>query len=246
MTRLLMFVLCSAAFSAWGQFVSFPVTLSLPYDADTITETSPTFMWQCNLSAIQNDPRLLLRFALVEKENAQSAAEAIAINPAICTANGLMSTSWSYPSTLQELEKGHTYVWQVQMLFNDQVVQESEPWQFTIDDPRPPVHQFIPLNRQKDGSFHVFTEREAWLVLKEEYDFQSQQAKVRKPNNETVPVTLEKVLAPGNEDDAGLFNETGFYYLYCNLSSISRQAGIYTLEVTAKSGKQYSLNFMLQ
>lgn len=232
-------------FSSFGQFANFPITLSIPYDADTITNTQPTFVWQCNLSAIQSDPRLSLQFVLVGKEDSQTAAEAIAVNAPLCVMNGLMSTSYSYPSTLQELEKGKTYAWQVLLLFNDQVVQESEPWKFTIDDPRPPAHQFIVLHKQ-DGSFHVLQKREAWLVMKEEYDFQSQRAKVRKPNSETVSVTLEKVLAAENEDDAGLFNENGFYYLYCNLESLPKQGGIYTLEVTAKSGKQYSLNFTLE
>lgn len=235
-----------ALFTGWGQFANFPVMLSLPYDADTITTTQPTFVWQCNLSAIQNDPRLSLQFALVEKEGTQTAAEAIATNQAICTVNGLLATSYSYPSTLQELQKGHTYVWQVQLLFNDQVVQESEPWKFTIADPKPPIHQYIALSREKDGSFHVFKQKEAWLILKEDYDFNSQHARVRKPDSKTVPVTLEKVLAGDHQDDAGLFNESRCYYLHCNLESIPKQHGIYTLEVTSKSGKVYSLNFTLE
>ncbi len=234
------------ALTGFGQFANFPITLSLPYDADTVTTTQPTFVWQCNLSAIQSDPRLSLQFALVEKENTQTAAEAIATNLPICVMNGLLATSYSYPSTLQELQKGKTYVWQVLLLFNDQVVQESEPWKFTIADPKPPVHQYITLNKQKDGSLHFFREREAWLLLKEAYDFESQNARVRKPNNQTVSVTLDKVLAGDSQDDAGLFNENSFYYLHCNLEAIPKQAGIYTLEVVAKSGQLYSLNFTLE
>jgi hypothetical protein len=233
-------------FQGLAQFTQFPVTLSLPFDQDTITTTEPTFVWQCNLAAIQNDPRLSLQFALVELQQDQTAAEAILSNPPLCVATGLLSTTYNYPSTMQALQKGKTYVWQVQMLFNDQPVQQSEPWKFTIADPQPPARQFITLNTVPDGSLHYFPERKTWVLLKEAYDFDNQRALVRKPNNETVAVTLEKVLAPDNEGDSGLFNETDFYYLYCNLEQVPSGQGIYTLEVRAKSGKLYSLRFTLE
>lgn len=229
-----------------AQFGSFPITLSMPFDADTITDTSPNFVWQCNLSAVQNDPRLSLQYALVKLENEQTAAEAIATNPAICVVNGLQSSSYSYPSTLEELEKGKTYVWQVQMLFNDRVIQQSEPWKFTIDDPKEPQHQYIIMNTVPDGSFHILTIPKIWILLKDDYDLGNPNAYIRKPNNETVPVSVKKVFATDEEDEGGLFNENNFHYLYCNLENVQVINGIYQLEITSKSGRLYSLNLKLE
>lgn len=226
--------------------VNFPITLSLPFDQDTITETEPTFVWQCNLSAVQSDPRLTLQFVMVELQNGQTAAEAISTNQPICVLNGLLSTSYTYQGTQHQLEKGKTYVWQVQMSLYEQPVQQSEPWKFTIDDPKKGPHQFMTMKVVPDGSFYTFPDGHAWLLLKEGYDFSSQNAKVRKPNNQLIPVTIDKVLADGTEDDGGLFNENGFSYLHCNLESIPKGKGIYTLELTAKSGKSYLINFVLE
>lgn len=233
-------------FTASAQFSNFPVTLSIPYDYDTITNVNPVFVWQCNLSAIQNDPRLSLRFAMTEKENTQSSAEAITSNLPLCTAEGLLSTSYPYPSTLQDLQAGHTYVWQVQLLFNDQVVEESEPWQFTIADPQPVNHQFIALNPGQDGSFHTFADQHAWLVLKDEYDFESQNARIRKPNGEVMQINLDKVYAGEEEEDGNLFNESSQHYLHYDLDAVPRMQGIYTLTITSKNNQVYFLNFILE
>ena len=229
-----------------AQFANFPITLSVPFDADTIEDTSPTFVWQCNLSAVQNNPRMSMQYALVELESDQTAAEAISSNPAISTVNGLLSSTYSYPSTLQELQKGKTYVWQVQLLYNDQVVQESEPWKFTIADPKKPDHQYIMMNSVPDGSFHTLKAPKIWVLLKDDYDPAHSNAVIRKPNNETVAVQVKNVFATEEEEENGLFNENNAYYLYCNLENVKAAKGIYRLEITSKSGRLYSLNLMLE
>ena len=239
------FVFVSLLADGMAQFANFPITLSVPFDADTIEDTSPTFVWQCNLSAVQNNPRMSMQYALVALESDQTAAEAISSNPAISLVNGLLASSYSYPSTLQELEKGKTYVWQVQLLYNDQVVQESEPWKFTIADPKQPDHQYIMMNSVPDGTFHVLKSSKIWILLKDDYDLEHPNAVVRKPNNETIAVPVHKVFATEEEAEDGLFNENNAYYLCCNLENVKAAKGIYRLEVTSRSGRLYTLNLML-
>lgn len=224
-----------------GQFGSFPVTLSLPYDKDTIPETRPVFVWQCNLAAIQSDPRLSLQFGLTELESGQTAAEAMLVNPALCVVNDLQSTSYSYPSTLEELKKGHTYVWQVRLLFNDQVVQESEPWQFTIFLPVLPKDQFIPLRRQPDGSRHVTRDAVLYLMIPRDREVTNMEAVVRNVKNEMFRVTL----TPAGEIESPKGREENLYYVV-NMRERGLSKGSYTLEWRSGKGQTYYLQFTIQ
>ena len=223
-----------------AQFGTFPITLSIPYDADTITETAPDFVWQCNLSTVQNDPRFSLQYALVKLENEQTAAEAIASNPAICVVNGLLSSTYSYPSTLQELEKGETYVWQVQLLFNDQIVQESEPWKFTIADPKEPKEQFILLRRQADGSKYVITKPRLYIMIPNNKQVSNMNAMVRNSKNETIKVKLLPIESDGNQKG----REGNLYYVV-KMEENDLKKGDYVFEWRSGSGQVYYLNFKL-
>ena len=129
---------------------AFPVTLSNPMDYDTIIETEPNFIWQTNITALQTDPRYSQRYVLCEIEENQLKGDAIAVNTPILVLEDYQNTMYSYSSTTAPLEEGHTYVWQVSVLFNELIVDQSEPYQFTIFKPKNPLLHYYPVVFKND------------------------------------------------------------------------------------------------
>ncbi len=127
---ILLFILGSS--TLFGQTTSLPIVLSLPYDQDTIEEKEPNFVWQTNITTVQNDPRLQQQIVVVKLEEDQSASEAIFQNEPIFIRTGLVSNSITYSSSNYELEDGSTYAWQVSILNSGTVVQASEIFKFTL------------------------------------------------------------------------------------------------------------------
>lgn len=240
-------VFFSFIFSGYGQFSSFPIVLSLPFDGDTIESLTPTFVWQCNLSLVESDPRMSLQYSLVEMEDGQSASEAVLINQPLSLMRGLESSSYSYPSTLEALQKGHTYVWQIQLLYNDQIVQVSEPWKFTIADPRPPGGQYILLRRQPDGGHYTLSNPVLRLMIKNSGKPAYTKAFVRDSKGKSTAVTLEPVKREGVEDtEVSTALATGNLYYTVDLKSVNITKGFYSLEWRSGGGSIYYLNFELK
>ncbi len=224
-----------------AQFENIPISLSIPFDTDTIETVNPTFVWQCNLSAIQNDPRLSLQFALVKLETDQTPSEAIATNPTICFMDGVMSSSFSYPSALEPLEKGRSYVWQVRLLFNQQIVQVSEPWKFTIANPQLIRHQFIQARRKLDGSAYIISEPLLYIMIKNEGKNIDTNVWIVNASNEKQALKLKAVLVDEKQPSKLLSN----FYFVADMSELDLENGNYTLKWEATKNEWLFINFQL-
>ncbi len=225
-----------------AQFENIPISLSIPFDTDTIETVNPTFVWQCNLSAIQNDPRLSLQFALVKLEANQTPSEAIATNPTICFMDAVMSSSLSYPSSLEPLEKGRSYVWQVRLLYNQQIVQVSEPWKFTIANPQPIKHQYIIARKKLDGSTYIIQEPILYIMFKNEGKNVDTNVWLVNSNNEKQALKLKSVLVDENQPSKLLSN----FYFIADMSDLDLENGNYTLKWEAVKNEILFINFQLQ
>ncbi len=150
-----------------AQQSAFPVTLSNPMDYDTIIETEPNFIWQTNITAIQGDPRYSQRYVLCELGENQLKGDAITANIPILVLEDYQNTMYSYSSTSTPLEEGHTYVWQISILFNNLVVDQSEPSQFTILEPKDPLQHYYPVVFKNDGQTFAVTNDKIGLVSDE-------------------------------------------------------------------------------
>lgn len=129
---LILVVLLSNILFLFGQSSSLPIMLTMPFDKDTIKEKEPNFVWQTNITTVQNDPRLQQQIVVVKLAPDQSAAEAISQNDPIFIRNGVVSNSITYSSPNNALEEGETYAWQVTILNSGSIVQSSEVFQFTL------------------------------------------------------------------------------------------------------------------
>lgn len=223
----------------------FPVTLSNPMDFDTIIETEPNFIWQTNITALQTDPRYSQRYVLCELLEDQLKGDAIAINTPILVLDDYQNTMHSYSSSSTALEEGHTYVWQVSILFNNLVVDQSEPYQFTLFKPEVPLPSFYPVVFKNDGQMLSIKNGKIGLITTETGNLN---LKVRLNLSGEVgqDVYLNEYI-DGELKTATTSVEGNKQRLFVlNVNALELEEGQYTASWAAKSGKTYVFNFKVQ
>lgn len=223
------------------QVENFPIQLSMPFDEDTITNTVPNFIWQCDLASIQTNPRLSLQYVLVEKFDSQTKTESLTTNTPINVVSNLLSTSYNHPSTLEELKPGHSYVWQVQLLFNDVVVQVSEPWVFTIFKPFVPKVNYTLLRKKLDGSIYYTNMDKLYVMIPNDYQVENLTVIIRDNQNVKREVELIQV---ENEGSTSKKNYSNLYF-ELDLSDLNLNKGYYTMDWISGKKQHYFLNFQL-
>lgn len=223
---------------------AFPVTLSNPMDFDTIIETEPNFIWQTNITALQNDPRYSQRYVLCELEDRQLKGDAIAINTPILVLEDYQNTMHSYSSAANPLEEGHTYVWQVSILFNQMIVDQSEPYQFTILEPKDPLPNFYPVAFKNDGQMFTIVNDQIGLLTDETGNLDLK-INLSKAGKIVRTVYLNELL--GEEEKTDQISEykgvKRFYLL--NLKDLDLEKGVYKASWNMKPKKQYVFNFTI-
>ncbi|MNK00319.1 hypothetical protein D3C87_181020 [compost metagenome] len=223
---------------------AFPVTLSNPMDFDTIIETEPNFVWQTNISVLQSDPRCSQRYVLCELEENQLKGDAIAINKPILVLENYLNTMYSYSSTTNPLEEGHTYVWQIYILFNNMIVDQSEPYQFTILEPKDPLPNFYPVAFKNDGQMFSIVNDQIGLLTDETGNLDLK-IHLSKAGKIVKTVYLNELL--GKEEKTDQVSEykgvKRFYVL--NLKDLDLEKGTYKASWTMKAKKQYVFNFTI-
>lgn len=231
----------------YGQQSVFPVTLSNPMDYDTIIETEPNFIWQTNISAIQADPRYSQRYVLCELEENQLKGEAIATNNPILVLEDYQNTMYSYSSTTTPLENGHTYVWQVSLLFNSLIIDQSEPYQFTILEPKDPLPAFYPVVFNGNGQTYAITHEKIGLVTDETGDLKLT-VHIYK-NGKQVKTALLKDFKieeqQKNEKNPENKPVTGKRFLFMDMKELDLEKGYYNVVWTPKSKKTFTFNFKI-
>ncbi len=245
--RVLLLVILFGSTAGYSQQNAFPVTLSNPMDYDTIIEVEPNFVWQTNITAIQTDPRYTQRYVLCELEENQLKGDAIAINTPILVLDDYQNTMYSYSSGSTPLEEGHTYVWQVSILFNQMIVDQSEPFQFTILEPKDPLPTFYPVAFKNDGQTYAIVNDQIGLVTDETGDLKLT-ARIYK-NGIPVKKTLLKEFVLGKEADAESVevskSGSNKRFLILHLKELDLESGYYTVIWEPKNKKSFTFNFKL-
>jgi hypothetical protein len=224
---------------------AYPVTLSNPMDYDTIIETEPNFIWQTNITALQTDPRYSQRYVLCELQENQLKGEAIAVNTPILVLEDYPNTMYSYSSTTTPLEKGHTYVWQVSILFNSLIVDQSEPYQFTIQEPLDTLPRFHPVAFKNDAQYLPVYNGTIGLVTEETGDLNlavnitlNGQTDQQIYLNEYLNGTLQTATTSPDVNKKRL--------LVLDIEALGLAPGNYSAEWIATPGKVYVFNFSIQ
>ena len=221
---------------------AYPVTLSAPMDFDTIVETEPNFVWQTDINGLLSDIRYSQRYTLCELLENQTKGEAIAINTPLLVLEDYQSIVYTYSSSINPLEMGHTYVWQVGILFNGMQVDQSDVFQFTIYEPADPLEKFYPVAFKNDAQFLTIHNGKIGLSTEETGELNlsvnltlNGQASQLVYLNEYIDGTLQ------TNTTSPIGNKKRLFIL--NVEALELEEGSYSGSWTAKSGKTYVFNF---
>lgn len=228
--------------NTFSQYSALPITLSLPNDRDTIEEKEPTFVWQCNTVALQNDPRLEQQIVVVELPENQTPAEAVLINPPLMIRLHLQSGTTVYSSTEHPLEEGKSYAWQVSYLFNGVVIQQSEAWVFTLDKPKEPTHQYLALRRQADGSIYQAAEPVLYIKIAESGKL-SLKGTIGSSNGTKKNIKLTPI--EGEDQESDTFQSSGELLCKVDFEDLDLPKGSYVFTWKSPDGTKYNLHFQL-
>src|SRR5574343_47642 len=243
----LMFILLLILFqlSGFSQYSSLPIGLSMPMDQDTIEEKEPNFVWQTNLTTIQNDPRISQQIVVVKVETDQTATEAMIANAPIYICTGLLSNSITYPSTGTELEYGSTYAWQIDFLFNGSLVQQSDVWQFTLDEPYVPRTEYVSVRSTNDGQFIPVLDNRLNILISEPLEFELNGV-IQSFNGDSYNVVLQEEIDGElvTQQTSVPTNETRYFSV--DLQSLDLDNGTYQFTWLAGDNRRFVLNFVIE
>lgn len=223
---------------SYAQGGSLPISLSLPMDADTINETEPTFVWQANLSTIQNDPRFTLNLTLVKLDANQTATEGIIENMPIQMYANLLSNTIQYSSSAPALERNVWYAWQLILYYNGLEVQQSEVWKFILADEDNLSPNYYKLRTIVDNSFLEVTDDFLFVTTNEPGTFEL----IGEISGKGI--TPQKIyfkeLVDGeeiNSETSSPLNESRFFK--CDLGDLDLHNGTYRVQWDANSTKHF-------
>ncbi len=226
------------------QYSNLPISLSLPFDKDTIEEHEPTFVWQTNLAVVQNDPRISQQIVVVKLEPHQTSTEAIIENQPVFVRADVVSNTLTYSSTDQALEEGNIYAWQITYFYNGMQVQQSEVSTFVLTKPIMATRNFVRLKKQNDGSYFPISETELNFSTSEKGS-PNLTGIVRTPNGKNLKVNLVE-LVDGKPITTVNLNPQYTRYFTIDLSSFNLENGFYNFEWKYSSNQSYTLNFELK
>jgi hypothetical protein len=139
-----------------------PPMLLIPYDEEKIETTRPLFIWVP--PAPQNlFNNLFYDLKLVELNQGQSPADAIADNLPVYAQSNIPLTTQPYPTSYPELDTAKTYAWQVTARNNSSAIAQSEIWTFKVKqyslsvDTAAHAEYYSRLRAQNDASYIVCT-----------------------------------------------------------------------------------------
>jgi hypothetical protein len=241
----LMSFLILCCFPLIAQYASLPIGLSMPMDQDTLAEKEPNFVWQTNLTTIQNDPRISQQIVVVKVESDQTATEAMLVNAPIYICTGLLSNSITYPPTGTELEYGSTYAWQIDFLFNGSLVQQSDVWQFTLDEPYVPKTEYVAVRSTNDGQFIPVFDNRLNILISEPLEFELNGV-IQSFNGDSYNVVLQEEIAGElvTQQTSIPTNETRYFSV--DLHNLNLDNGTYQFTWLAGENRRFVLNFVIE
>lgn len=236
-------IMCS--FTIVAQFSSLPIGLSMPMDKDTIEEKEPNFVWQTNLTTVQNDSRISQQIVVVQVGSDQTSTEAILENRPIFIRQGLVSNSITYSSTETKLEEGGRYAWQISFLLNSNMVQQSEVWQFTIKEPRLPVTEFVAVRAKNDGQFIPVFDNRLNLLINEPQEFEMNGV-IESSKGDVYKVKLQEAVDGELVSKITSKPTTQTRYFSVDLKKLKLKKGTYQFTWLAGSQRSFILNFIVE
>lgn len=221
---------CFPIFSSFSSFLQ----LIFPANKSEIQEPNPMLNWIHSGSIPTQIPGETFELLLTKKETVQSPAQALSLNPLLLNLSDLRSHSIMYPLNAPSLEDGSTYVWQVKRLFQGEVLETTEVWEFTMlemEDPRDIKYVDVTASKSAD-IVEVF--QSFFFRFDEKY------------NDAELHVLIQdiegKIILPETTNDnenTVTAKKNGFNGYRLNLNQLGLKGGYYNLVLTNAKGRQY-------
>ena len=108
-----------------------PPQLISPLDTSVIDTKYPNFNWMPP-SSVNMFGNLTYSLLLVEVRKKQNPYDAIQRNPTLLKQDNITAPLFNYPTSLNALEEGKTYAWQVVVTNNSSYTEKTEVWSFSV------------------------------------------------------------------------------------------------------------------
>jgi hypothetical protein len=218
------------------------LNLVSPVDSDTIPEQRPGFIWSHSGDFEINADAGFYRLLCVELKEDQNPSEALGNNLPVFVKDHLKTHFLNFPMELSALEKGKTYVWEVQKLSENNIVSRSGIWKFTIENDKPPeAEKYVSMSQKLNAAFYTARGNRIYFRFDERY---SQGKIVCNIYNERRELLN---LPPENEDKKRSIDKqlkaSGYNLYELDLNPLHPQSGYYILEVNNEKNEIYKLKF---
>lgn len=223
---------------------AYSVILSSPSDFDTIIEKEPTLVWQIDLQGITSDPRYSQRLVLCELLENQTKGEALVMNSPLVILNNYLNSTYTYSSSTNELLEGHTYVWQLQILFNSIQVDQSDIFQFTIFEPPLIPEFYYPVVFKNDGQTYSVVDDKIGIVTEEQGTFDLKLT-IQKDQEIINDVYLHEMIDGELTSESNSQDNYKKRFFQLILSDLDLDQGTYIVVWKPKKNKIYTFNFVI-
>ncbi|PCJ65167.1 MAG: hypothetical protein COA58_09900 [Bacteroidetes bacterium] len=227
-----------------GEFTIRPITpllLSLPIDEDVLKIKRPNFNWIPPMP-LGNDPDISYEMTLVHLNKDQRGEDGIRRNRPIFQRDGIRAINLIFPTTLEDLEAGEHYAWQVKAHLGNILAGTSEVWEFEIEkEVEPP--RYVRLKQNEDAAILEYTSQSSiFFIYESRYSNSSFTLTVK--NSESKVSVQDLSIDEDLRETSMLYNEGNNKYVI-NLSSLGLEPDLYFLELQNSLGETYKMKFRI-
>lgn len=241
---------CSDFLKNYSDFIG----LLSPFDGDTVYTHNPVLSWHSSFPIQYADQYRNYRLTLVEMKPNQKKQEALSRNPPMVVIDQLKAFNIPYPADAGKLENGKSYVWQVQSLFQNTVVDFTETWSFVVwDEPAETDVRYLELKTRPGAEFHKLNDELFYFSFPPHVSSVKESISCRITNEKNQLHTVNAVrlvqpTQPGHDfEEHGDVNvrKRGFHKYVLDLSKEGLPEGDYLMETIDDSGETYKARFQI-
>ena len=220
------------------------ISLTTPYDGDTIETKNPLFSWFFLDGPISNG-RTYYRLIVVELKPEQSPEAGIIVNQPILKMDPLSGTQLFYPYDAPELEWGHRYGWQIHKITDNILVDKSEAWEFILPLVKEQYNKYATLKTKGDGTSYEAMGGKIFFKMDENYYSEKLEFYIYDDKMQLLNLDIED--DKKGDDEPGELNvkSNGSNYYELDLGGMAK-AGSYTLIVLDAKNRKYQLSFFVK
>jgi hypothetical protein len=232
---------CEQLSSDYTEFLN----LISPSNGDSVVTQNPLLIWTHSGNFMDANEKAGYRLIVAEIKDGQTAESAVLLNNPVWIECCLRAHQSLYPVAAPKLMQGSSYAWQIQRLYNGQVVQTSETWMFYV--PIPLKHQDLKyVNLKKGVNSDVFPVFERlYFRFDEPYNGANLTYKIFNSSREeiVIPVTVDS--ESNSIPEAGT-KKIGFNTYELDILQYQLEPGYYTVEIFNDKAEKYELKIKIE